>query len=152
MCTATVMYTACTVGRTSCAGVPCGPVLSGPTRGWETWGSVPDYLNNNNNNNNNNNDNNNDDKKKKKKKKKNNNNNNNNNKKKKKKNRIQSRNSRLFTISSLRRERSPTRTLKWPRHNRLQITCNTSSACHVQHVVLRVTRYEGTAQLLSMTE
>ena len=28
----------------------------------------------------------------------------------------------LFTISSLRREQSPTRTLKWPRHNRV-IVC-----------------------------
>ena len=35
-------------------------------------------------------------------------------------------------ISSLRREPSPTRTLKWPVRNRVQITCNTSSAYHVQ--------------------
>ena len=49
-----------------------------------------------------------------------NNNNNNNN------NRIQRRYSRFFTISSQRRELSPTRTLKWPG------TCNTSSAYHVQ--------------------
>ena len=34
----------------------------------------------------------------------------------------------------------------------MQITCNTSSAYHVQHVVLRATWYEGTAQLLSLTE
>ena len=34
----------------------------------------------------------------------------------------------------------------------MQITCNTSSASHVQHVVLRATWYEGTAQLLSLTE
>ena len=47
---------------------------------------------------------------------------------------------------------SPTRTLKWPGRNRVQITCNTSSAYHVQHVVLRATWYEGTAQLLSSTE
>ena len=58
----------------------------------------------------------------------------------------------FFTISSQRRELSPTRTLKWPRRNRVQITCNTSSAYHVQHVVLRATWYEGTAQLLSLTE
>ena len=57
----------------------------------------------------------------------------------------------FFAISSQRREPSPTRTLEWPRRNRVQITCNTSSACHVQHVVLRVTWYEGTAQLLSLT-
>ena len=56
----------------------------------------------------------------------NNNNNNNNN------NRIQRRYSRFFTISSQRREPSPTRTLKWPRRSRAQITCNTSSAYHVQ--------------------
>ena len=56
----------------------------------------------------------------------NNNNNNNYN------NRIQRRYSRFFTISSQRRELSPTRTLKWPGRNRVQITCNTSSAYHVQ--------------------
>ena len=68
-------------------------------------------------------------------------NNNNNN------NRIQRRNSRFFTISSLRREASPTRTLKWPGNNCVQITCNTFSAYHVQHVVIRATWYEETAQL-----
>ena len=73
-------------------------------------------------------------------------NNNNNN------NRIQRRYSRFFTISSQRHKLSPTRTLKWPRRNRVQITCNTSNAYHVQHVVLRATWYEGTAQLLSLTE
>ena len=73
-------------------------------------------------------------------------NNNNNN------NRIQRHYSRFFTISSQRRELSPTRALKWPRRNRVQITCNTSSAYHVQHVVLRATWYGGTAQLLSLTE
>ena len=58
----------------------------------------------------------------------------------------------LFTISSLRCEPSPTHTLKWPRRNRVQIMCNTSSAYHVQHVLLRGLWYEGTAQLLSLTE
>ena len=67
-------------------------------------------------------------------------------------NRIQRHNSRYFTISLLRCELSPTRTLKWPGRNRVQITCNTSSAHHVQHVVLCATWYEGTAQLLSLTE
>ena len=67
-------------------------------------------------------------------------------------NRIQRRYSRFFTISSQRRKLSPTRTLKWPRRNRVQITCSTSGAYHVQHVVLRVTWYEGTAQPLSLTE
>ena len=76
----------------------------------------------------------------------NNNNNNNNN------NRVERRYSRFFSISSQRRELFPTRTLKWPRRNRVQITWNTSSAYHVQHVVLRATWYEGTAQLLSLTE
>ena len=66
--------------------------------------------------------------------------------------RTQRRNSRLFTISSLHLEQSPTRTLKWPGSNRVQITCNTSSAYHVQHVVLRAMWYEGTAQVLSLTE
>ena len=54
-----------------------------------------------------------------------NNNNNSNN------NRIQRRYSRFLTISSQRREPSPTRTLKWPGRNRVQTTCNTSSAYHV---------------------
>ena len=80
------------------------------------------------------------------------NNNNNNNNNINNNNHIHRRISRFFTISSLRREPSPTRTLKWPGRNRVQITCNTSSACHVQHAVLRATWYEGTAQLLSLTE
>ena len=53
-------------------------------------------------------------------------NNNNNN------NRIQRRYSKFFIISSQCRELSPTRTLKWPGRNSVQITCNTSSAYHVQ--------------------
>ena len=47
-------------------------------------------------------------------------------------NRIQRRYSRFFTMSSQHRELSPTRTLKRSGHNRVQITCNTSSAYHVQ--------------------
>ena len=47
-------------------------------------------------------------------------------------NRIQRRYSRFFAISSQRRELSPTGTLKWPGRNRVQITCNTLSAYHVQ--------------------
>ena len=43
--------------------------------------------------------------------------------------------SRFFTISLLRRELTPTRTLKWPMRNPVKITCNTSSAYHVQRVV-----------------
>ena len=69
-----------------------------------------------------------------------------------KKNRIERRNSRFLTIFSLPHESSPTRTLKWPGRNRVQITCNTSSAYHVQRVVLLATWYEGTAQLLNLTE
>ena len=38
----------------------------------------------------------------------------------------------FFTISSQRRELSPTRTVKWSGRNRVQITCNTSSTYHVQ--------------------
>ena len=41
---------------------------------------------------------------------------------------------RLLTISSLHRELSPTRTLKWPGHNRVEM-CNISSTCHVQRAV-----------------
>ena len=55
----------------------------------------------------------------------------------------------FFAISSLRLEPSPIRTL-WPEHNRVQITCNTLGAHHVQHVVLRATWYEGTAQLYEL--
>ena len=53
------------------------------------------------------------------------------------------RSSRFFTISSLRRELSPTRTLKWPRYNRVKITCNTSSAYHVQRVVCHIVRRDS---------
>ena len=49
----------------------------------------------------------------------------------------------ISTISSLLREPSPTCSLKWPGRNRVHIT----SAYHVQHIVLRATWYEGTAQL-----
>ena len=58
----------------------------------------------------------------------------------------------FFTISSLRREPSPTCTLKWPKRNHVQIVRNTSSAYHVEHAMLRATWYEETAQLLSLTE
>ena len=47
-------------------------------------------------------------------------------------NRIQRRYSRFFTISSQCCKLSPARTTKWPGRNRVQITCNTSSAHHVQ--------------------
>ena len=67
-------------------------------------------------------------------------------------NHIQRCNSRFFTISPLCRELSPTRTLMWPGRIRVQIMCNTSSAYLVQHVMLNATWYEGTAQLLNLTE
>ena len=59
---------------------------------------------------------------------------------------------RFFAIFSLRRKLSPTRTFKWPEHNCVQIMCNTLRAYHMHHVVLCATQYEGTAQLLSLTE
>ena len=39
----------------------------------------------------------------------------------------------FFTISSLRCELSPARLLKWPGRNRVNITCRTSGAYHLQH-------------------
>ena len=58
---------------------------------------------------------------------------------------IQRRSLRLFTISSLCSELSPTRTLKWPRHNHVKIMCNTSSAYHVQHVVCHLVWRDSSA-------
>ena len=49
------------------------------------------------------------------------------------------------TIFSLHRELSPTRTLKSPGYDRVQITCNTLGACHVQHVVCHVARRNNSA-------
>ena len=40
----------------------------------------------------------------------------------------------FFTISSLCHKLSPTRPLKWPGCNHVQIICNTLSAYHVQHI------------------
>ena len=57
----------------------------------------------------------------------------------------------FFTIFSMRRQLSATRTLKWPRRNRVQVTCNTSIVYYVQHVVC-ATWYEETAHLLSLIE
>ena len=67
-------------------------------------------------------------------------------------NRNQRHSSRCFTISSLCHELSPTRTLKWPGCSHVQTTGNTSSAYHVQLVMLSATWYEGTAHLFSLTE
>ena len=53
-------------------------------------------------------------------------------------NRIERCNLRFFTISSLLHELSPTRTLKWLGRICVQITCNTSDAHHMLHVVCQV--------------
>ena len=58
---------------------------------------------------------------------------------------IERRNLRFFTISSLPRELSPTQTLKWPRCNGVQITCNILSAYHVQLIVCHMVGRDGLA-------
>ena len=71
------------------------------------------------------------------------------------KNRIQRHNSRFFTISLVRHKPSPaytTCTLKWRGCNHVQIMWNTLSAYHMQRVVLCAMWYEGTAQLLNLTQ
>ena len=78
-------------------------------------------------------------------------NNNNNN------NRTERRNSRVLTISSLHRELSPARTLKWPGRNhvqinRVQIMCNTSSAFHMQFVVGWLLNVPATCKCISGTD
>ena len=67
-------------------------------------------------------------------------------------NRIQRCNLKFCTVPSLCREQSPTCTLKWPRCDRVQITCNRSSPYHVQHVLLHAMWYKWVAQLLNLTE
>ena len=74
------------------------------------------------------------------------NNNNNNNKC------IQRRSSRFCTISSLRCELSPTRTLKWARYNRVKITCNTSSIYHVHRVVCHLVQGDSSAAKFDRVE
>ena len=67
---------------------------------------------------------------------------------------------RFFTIfdciqvcrSSLCRKVPPTYTLKWPRRNRVQITCNTSSANHVQHVMCHLVRRDSSATKFDRVE
>ena len=51
----------------------------------------------------------------------------------------------FLKISSLRRELSPTCTLKWPRRYCVQITCNTLSAYHVQRVMCHFVRRDSSA-------
>ena len=53
----------------------------------------------------------------------------------------------ILTISSLRRRLPSTDTLKWLGHNCVQIMCNTLSANHVQHVVLRLSLAEFKSHL-----
>ena len=65
---------------------------------------------------------------------------------------IERRNSRFFTISSLRRELSPKRTLKWPVCNRVQIMCNTSSVYHMQHAVCHLVRRDSSAIKMDRVE
>ena len=49
----------------------------------------------------------------------------------------------MFTISSQRREQSPTRTFKWPGPHHVQITCDTSSTYHVQPAVCHFVRRDS---------
>ena len=51
----------------------------------------------------------------------------------------------FFFLNNLSTAPSPTRSLKWPGRNRVQITCNTSGAYHVQHVVCHVLRRDSSA-------
>ena len=64
----------------------------------------------------------------------NNNNSNNNNHHHDHHHRTERGNLTVFAISSLHCELSATHTLKWPRHSRVQITCNTLVTHHVQHI------------------
>ena len=53
--------------------------------------------------------------------------------------------SRFSRFSSLRRELSPTRTLKWPGNNLVQIRCKTQSTHHVQHIICQVVWRDSSA-------
>ena len=52
---------------------------------------------------------------------------------------------RDFTISSLRREPSPTRTFGWPERSGVQMTCNTLSTYHVLRAMCHVARRDSSA-------
>ena len=65
---------------------------------------------------------------------------------------IQRHNSRFVPVSLLGHELSLTRTLKWPGYHRREVMSNTSSTYHMQNVVILARWYEGTAQLLGLTE
>ena len=58
----------------------------------------------------------------------------------------------FFTISSLHDELPPTRTFKWPRCHREQITCNTLSAYHAQRVVCHLVRRDSSATKFDRVE
>ena len=75
----------------------------------------------------------------------NNNSNNDNNNNNNNSNRTERRNSRFFTISSLRRKLSTARTFKWAGRNRMQITCTTFSAYHAQHALCHLVRRDSSA-------
>ena len=64
---------------------------------------------------------------------------------------IQRRNSRFFHNRLVAPRTVSNTYAQVARRIRVQITCNSSSAYHVQHTVLYATWYEGTAQLLNMT-
>ena len=52
----------------------------------------------------------------------------------------------------LRRELSPTRTLKWPRRNPVQIMCNTSSVYQMQLAVYHLVRRDSSAVKFNRVE
>ena len=62
-----------------------------------------------------------------------------------KKKNIERRNSRFFYNLLTVPWTVPTRMLKWPGLNRVQIMCNTSGACHVQHVLCHVIQRDSSA-------
>ena len=62
------------------------------------------------------------------------------------------RHSRLFTISLLRLKLSPTRTLKWPGHNRVQFTCNSLTGYHLKHVACLVVQWNRSATKFNRVE
>ena len=58
----------------------------------------------------------------------------------------------VFTISSLLCELSATHTLKWPRHSRVQITCNTSGTHRVHHFVFHLVQRGSSAIKMDRVE
>ena len=62
------------------------------------------------------------------------------------------RNSRFFTISSLRHELSRACTLKWPGRSGVQSMCNTWSAYHLQPAVCHLVRGDSSAIVFNRVE